>query len=131
MAFLSREMILAAQDIMVEEVDVPEWGGTIRLKALTGAQRDKIEQAAVVQRGRKTSMDMVNFRAKIIAASAVDEEGHLLFTEKDVVALGKKAAGVLDRLSEVASRISGMSDEDIEEMTEGFTDDPSDFSTSD
>lgn len=131
MGILSRDQILNVDDTVYKEVDVPEWGGSIRLRSLTGAQRDKIEQDSVVQRGRKTSMNMVNFRAKIIAASAVDEAGQLLFVEKDVIALGKKAAGVLDRLSEVASKLSGMTEDDIEELTEGFDDAPSEGSTSD
>ena len=36
---LTRHAILEAPDIETREVPVPEWGGTVYLRALTGAQR--------------------------------------------------------------------------------------------
>ena len=40
---LSKDAILAAKDTDVHEVDVPEWGGSILLRSMTGAQRNNYE----------------------------------------------------------------------------------------
>jgi hypothetical protein len=37
---LSADAILAADDIVTEAVDCPEWGGKVLVKAMTGAERD-------------------------------------------------------------------------------------------
>jgi hypothetical protein len=44
-----------------------------------------------------------------------DEAGNLTFTEQDVWALGEKNAAVLDRLFEVAQRLSSLRPKDVEE----------------
>lgn len=130
MALLSRDAILKADDLKTEDVDVPEWGGTVRVRALTGSERDKLESSMVEQRGRVQRVNAINFRAKLVAAAVIDEKGHNVFEEADVKQLAYKSAGALDRVAAVASRLSGMSDEDVEELTEGFSDDPSESSTS-
>ena len=37
---LSKEQILAAEDLPHKDVPVPEWKGTVRVRALTGFERD-------------------------------------------------------------------------------------------
>lgn len=129
---LSRQQILEADDLVTKDIEVPEWGGTVRIRALTGAERDKLEQSMVKGRGPNASVNMVNFRARMVVAAAVDEAGHALFiSEDDVKQLGNKSSKALDRLAEAASRLSGMSEKDIEELTQGFDDAQSDDSTSD
>lgn len=118
MALLTKDAILKADDLKTEDVEVPEWGGSLRLRALTGAERDTLEESLVEQKGKHQKMNMLNFRAKLVASSAVDEKGHRIFDEKDIRALSNKNAGALDRLAAVASKLSGMSPEDVEELTD-------------
>ena len=40
---LSKDEIFAAQDTTDLEVDVPEWGGSVRLRSMTGTQRSNYE----------------------------------------------------------------------------------------
>jgi hypothetical protein len=61
----------------------------------------------------------------------VDEDGKRVFTEAEVKALGAKSARALDRLFDTARRLSGLGDEDVETLAEGFTSAPSDDSPSD
>ena len=42
MSLLSAAEILAADDLPTEDVEVSEWNGTVRVRALTGAERDKL-----------------------------------------------------------------------------------------
>jgi len=117
MALLSREQILEAPDLPYEDVDVPEWGGTVRVRGLTGAERDQFE-AAILERQRdgRLRVRMENIRARLVALACVDEEGERLFSEQDVAALGRKSAVALQRVFEVAQRLSGLAPQDLEEL---------------
>ena len=114
--FLSRDDILQINDLLTEEVYVPEWGAWIRVRALTGAERDAFEQSIVEQRGKDTRMNLRNIRAKLVAMCVVDEEGNRVFRDEDAELLGKKSAAALNRLFEVAQRLSGLRPEDVEEL---------------
>ena len=116
MALLSREAILQAQDLPTEDVEVPEWGGTCRVRALTGAERDAFEQSIVETRGKNTRLNLRNIRAKLVALCCVDENGNRLFKDEDAELLGRKSAAALNRVFEVAQRLSGLRPEDVEEL---------------
>ena len=117
MALLSREAILAASDLKTEEVAVPEWGGAVLVRGLTGAERDVYEQSVLTGKGKNRDVNLKNARAKLIAMSVIDESGNRLFnTGADVEALGKKSAAAIQRVFEVAQRLSGLSDSDVEEL---------------
>lgn len=127
---LGRDAILQADDLSWEDVEVPEWGGMVRVRGLTGAERDAFEAEMVEQRGKKVRMDMQNFRAKLVVRSVVDEEGKRLFSDKDAPQLGQKSAAALQRVFEVAQRLSGLSDTDVGELVGNFDDGQSDDSIS-
>lgn len=130
---LGREQILSAQDLEKELVEVKEWGGAVYVRALTGAERDAFEQSLVeervVGRGRRQettrTVNMRNARAKLCALTICDEDGNRLFSDADVKELGRKSAAALTRVYEVAARLSGLTDEDMEELTGNSDDDPS------
>ncbi len=128
---LTRDEILDIQDIVIEEVDVTEWGGSVYVKGMTGAERDKFEVSIVKTRGKQASVNMQNIRAKLAAQSICDKDGKRLFTMKDVNALGEKSAAALQRVFNVAQRLSGISDDDLEELSEEMEDNPFDDSASD
>jgi len=113
---LTRDAILGAEDLPRELVEVPEWGGCVYVRALTGTERDAFEASVVEQRGKSTKMNLRNIRAKLVALTVVDEEGTRLFSDADVKLLGQKSAAALDKLFEVAQRLSGLRDEDVEEL---------------
>lgn len=128
---LSREQILDAPDRKTEDVDVPEWGGTVRVRSLSGAERDAYEAGIVQLRGDGSrKITLANARARLVALTVCDEGGNRLFSEADVTALGEKSAAALERVFDVARRLSRLSDEDVEELVEGFGDAPSGGSTS-
>jgi hypothetical protein len=114
--FLSREDILKADDLEREVVEVPEWGGTVIVQALTGKERDAYEASCMQQRGKEMVRNLANVRAKLVVRSVVDEEGNRLFADTDANALGLKSAAALDRLFDVAAKLSRLSEEDVEEL---------------
>lgn len=111
MTLLDKAAILAAADIKTEDVDVPEWGGTVRVRTMSGTQRDAFGAALLGPDGKP---DMSQYRAGMVAASVVGEDGVLLFSSEDVKALGAKSAKALDRVFAVADRLNGMSGDAIE-----------------
>lgn len=131
MAFLTRQQILEADDTKYETVECPEWGGDVRLRSISGAKRDQYEQSLVEERGNSRKMNLRNARAKLIILCAVDETGRPLFTSEDLRALGAKNAAPLDRLFDVARKLTGMSDNDVEKLTENFGETDDDEGTSD
>ena len=95
---LSRDAILAAVDSAVQEVDVPEWGGKVLVRVLSGTERDAME-AEVTGNGGKLRP---NFRGRFAALVLADPDGKRIFTDADAVTLGKKAASALSRIMDAA-----------------------------
>lgn len=122
---LSRDAILGASDIQSEIVDVPEWGGQVRVQGMSGTDRDAFEASLIKGKGKNTSVNYNNLRAKLLVRSIVDDAGERIFGEHDIAALGAKSSAALNRVYNVAQRLNGLSDEDVEELTEGLKDDPS------
>lgn len=129
--FLGREAILDADDRQYETVECPEWGGKVRVRGLNGTQRDAYEASLVKGNGASREMNLANARAKMVVLAVVDSEGRAIFTAEDVRGLGRKSAAPLERIFDAARRLSGMSEEDVEKLTENFGADPSGGDTSD
>lgn len=137
---LTGEDILEADDLETRDIEVPEWGGTVRVRGLTGEERDRFESelaeatpdSKVVEvRGQKQRMNMVNARAKLVARCCIDENGERLFSDTQISELAKKSGRALDRVYEVAQELSGITEEELEEITENLDGTPSANSTSD
>ena len=127
---LNKEQIKTVSDLETQDIEVPEWGGVVRLKSLTGAERDRFEASVVQGQGRNTTVNMQNLRAKLVAQSAIGEDGKPLFTEEDVKWLGEKSAKALNRLFNAAQTLSGLSESDVKELAGNFKDARSEGSTS-
>lgn len=118
---LSRDDILKAADNDPEEVDVPEWGGSVLVRGMTGRERDAFEVSLMTPgRGGRREVNTANVRAKLVARCVVDDDGGRLFTDADVAELGGKSAAAVDRVYAVAARLSGMGGDDQEELTRDF-----------
>ena len=68
---------------------------------------------------------------RIIMLCIVNEQDEQMFNKADVKLLDRKSAAALDRVASAAQKLNGISDDDIEELAEGFEDAPSEDSTSD
>lgn len=128
---LNRDDILGAKDIEIERVETPEWGGYTFVKSMTGIARGRLEKSITEKRGGDTEVNMENLRAVIAAATICDEDGKLLFTAEDAIALGEKSASALQRVFEVSNRLSGTSKDDVKELSEELEKNPSGDSASD
>jgi len=116
MALLKKSDIFAQTALKTEDVDVPEWGGAVRVRELTGAERDALEMS--VAGGDKR--DLHNMRARLVAMACIDEDGKRLFSDADAKRLGELSAAALDRVFWVAMRLSGMTAADVQAAEENF-----------
>ncbi|MFC8124651.1 hypothetical protein [Streptomyces sp. NPDC057302] len=118
MTYLSAEQILGANDLVYEDVEVPEWGGTVRVREMPGTERDKFEAQFIGKDGASVRMEGLDgFRARLAAATIVDEHGKQVFrSAAEAKRLGEKSATALQRVCDVAMRLSKMSEDDVKEL---------------
>ena len=118
---LSKDDILKAEDNAPEELEIPEWGGSVLVRGMSGRERDAFEVSMRDQRsGQRIPGALNNIRAKVVARCIVDDDGDRVFSDSDIAALGEKSAAAIDRIFDVASRLSGLSEADEREMAENF-----------
>jgi len=111
MSLLSKSAILGASDLKHEDVNVPAWGGTVRVRAMNGLERDEF-RAAITSEG---PVPIGQFSAALLVACIVDADGNRLFTADDMAALQKKSAKSLDGPANVAMRLNGLGGDAVEE----------------
>lgn len=112
MLILDRSAILEAADVKKETVEVPEWGGSVYVRVMTGTDRDLFESSMYL----KGDDRLINLRAHLCALTICNEDGTRLFSDADIEALGKKSGEALDRVFKTAQRINGLSGEEVAEI---------------
>lgn len=102
-----RDKILAAEDIQSEIVDVPEWGVTVEVRGMNGADRSRIlEMASASDDGRIGIGTM--YVETVIASTYDPDTGERVFSAADRDMLMGKSAAAIDRLASVGMRLSAM-----------------------
>jgi hypothetical protein len=105
---LSKDQILSVNDRPTETVDVPEWGGSVILRTMSGLERNDYDASNMKRVGDSYEADTSNMYAKLLSRCLIDEDGKPLFTEADFGRLGTKSAKVLSRLFDKASAMNGL-----------------------
>lgn len=108
-----KDQILKADDLKRAPVEVPEWGCTVHVRAMSGRERDAWEQWLVDSKAKRD-----NVRARYCCLTLVDEKGGRLFsdTDEDIEALGAKSAAALDRVFSAALALNAMSADEQESL---------------
>lgn len=114
LTMLTKEAILAADDRKYQDVEVPEWGGAVRVMAMSGTERDAWENTIIDDNGK--IVRKANARADLVARCVVDEDGDRMFTEDDIAALGAKSSAALDRVFAVCQKVNNLGGEVVEEL---------------
>lgn len=117
MALLSKDQITAADDRQWEDVPVPEWGGDVRVLGMSGTDRNAYQSSMIVlgTNGKPQRVNLNDQLAKLVGKCLVGEDFQRLYTDKEIAALGRKNGAVLDRLADVAKRLSGLDDKSVED----------------
>lgn len=111
--YLSKAEILAADDFVTEAVAVPGWGKgektEVLVRSMSGVNRDRFETLLILK-------NFENIRAKVCAWTVCDEQGNLLFSESDIIDLGKKSGACLQRVWEAALRLNSITPDDVDSL---------------
>ena len=108
---LTKDQIFAADDLVHTDVEVPEWGGVVRVRTMTGKERQQFQKSA-----QKDGEPTEDFMERLIVACAVDKDGDALFTSDDVKALSEKSAAALERVFKSAAKLNGLTQEELDEI---------------
>jgi hypothetical protein len=108
---LSKEQILAAEDLDTVIEPVPEWGGDVTLKMLSAKERITWEQEVFPDGVVNTE----KFLTSLVARSLVDESGARMFSDDELDALGAKNPAVIARLRELAAKLNKIGQTDQKE----------------
>lgn len=113
---LSNYDIFQIGDREAVEVEVPEWGQTIRLATLSAQQAAEFNAKQITFNAdgtRKVNNEAIYGRPYLlVAACAVDADGKRLFTDKEA---GAKSVRVINRLYEIAAALNGFNETAIED----------------
>ncbi len=115
--------------IPVEWVNTPEWAqgksdAGFYVRGLTGIERDRYESGLIKGRGKKRDVNLENARAKLVALCAINgpdpDTAQRVFNFGQVKKLGQMSVVPLQRAFEVAQKLSGLTDDQIDELTENL-----------
>ena len=118
---LNKHQIFSANDTKIETVSVPEWGGDVGIRVISGAARDQLDMflAGIVD-ARGNVVNVAGLRAKVCVLACCDEAGEPMFTEKDVPVLLAKNSLALDRVYRAAAKLNGLGKDAVEGARDDF-----------
>lgn len=117
MSALTRDELLAATNVPIERVDLPELGtdAHVYVRGMSGKERDAFEiSLAKGPRGQRRNLD--NFRARLTVLCVVDQDGTRLYQSGDAELVGNIRVDVLAKIVAVAQRLSGITEADADEL---------------
>ena len=123
---LTKEDVFKAKDLIIEKMDLPEWGGYLFIRVISGRERDQFEKSV---QNKKGEIEFTNFRSRFAALVLCDDEGNRIFQEVDIAELSKKSSAALDRILDKGMKINGMKQEDVEDLVKNSSKGQSDDST--
>lgn len=112
-----RDLILAADDLPIEAVPVPEWPkvGTVHVRTLSAIEYDDFEDETINRRKESGESFITNYRARLAALCVVDPVTRArAFTDEDAAALGKKSVRAMNRIVAAAQRLNGVNEKELE-----------------
>lgn len=121
---LSREQILAVDDLRRIVVDVPAWGGAVGLRVMTAGEQDWFGEFV----GTDATRVVPHLRETLVAMCLCDDQGGRLFSTDEVAALAAKSSEIIKRLFDQASELNGLRPEALETETKNSARLPGDAS---
>ena len=111
---LTRDQILKADDLRREKVPIPEWGGDLYVREITGAESLVFDSWMADNKNNKKALG-IGWHPIMVMLCACDDKGERLFNDDDFEALKRKNKVVISRIAEKAIKVNKMGAEDIED----------------
>lgn len=109
---LTAAQILECSDLEEEVVEVPEWGGSVRVRSFSKALQQQIRKDAKIA----GEIDSDRLELLLFISGVVEPK----FSPDQYEQLRKKNAKALDRVLKVLNRLSGLGEEALEEAKTNF-----------
>lgn len=103
---LSVEDILSSPDIEEEIVEVPEWGGAVRIRGMSRARLDQLRKMSMI----RGALNEDRFSSYLFRECMVEPQ----LTEEQYKAMREKPAGPIARLEARMMALVGLSDKEVE-----------------
>lgn len=98
---LNADSILAASDLKIQDINVPEWGGVVRIREFNLAMREQFSAYCQEHQGR-------GVLAYVVALSLIDESGNPLFSIEDISKIEQKNPSIIDKICAAAMTLNGL-----------------------
>ena len=122
------DLLGAANGPQVAPVFVPALGKTVYVQVWTAKQRDQFEER---WQHRQNNNSVQGFRACLVAHTACDSGGALLFQQQEERDLDNLPARIIEPIVEKAMQVNGLSEQDQEKMVGNSESEASDASPTD
>jgi hypothetical protein len=106
---LTKEQILAVAP-RLQEVEVPEWGGSVWIRPVTLGEQGKLADAGHKFEKADPSARLKGTTVKLVIWVTSDESGAPLFTDADLPSLMSQPASVFLRLQDAILELSGLTE---------------------
>ena len=128
MKLLNKAAFLAAADLAHEDVPVPQLGGSVRIRVMSGAARDAFQEymRSFGEEPRPTSA----VHAALLVQTCIEESGEPMFTMDEIELLRGTSAAATEVMAAAAMRINGLGVHAVDETAKNSESDQSDDSGS-
>lgn len=113
MALIGKKDIEEASDFSYEDIEVKEWGGTLRTRSFTANER--LAMISKYKGDKLTGEQASEFYCDVISTSVIDEDAKSVFSSDDTELLRDKDWNVLERVAQSILKFNGMLENDVEE----------------
>jgi len=110
---LKDKIIEAARLATSKLTAVKVWGEDAHIRVMSGTERDQWE-SQILDNGKVVKEQ---FRAKLLVKVLADETGKRLFSDDEIGTLSSMDSVELDRLYSIASKVNGLSKDDVDQLT--------------
>lgn len=111
---LSAEAVLEKNDLAERVVEVPEWGGAVKIRALSKRVYNDIQKASTVN----GEIDELKFEMNLLVNGIAEPQ----FTLDQAGQLQEKSVGAVDRVVTEIMEISGLTTRVVAAMEAAFRD---------
>lgn len=111
--YLSRDDILNAQDFRTDEVDVPEWGGTVLVRELSAPEMLKVRFRTFEEEEGGFRINLAEYAENIpamISWCVIDERGVSILSIDDVNRLSAKSVRPANRIITKIMKLSRLTE---------------------
>lgn len=117
---VTRDLLLTRDNRRYTEIPFGDTGLMLRIRSLTELERSRYEASLMTAKGRLKGDALVKIKARLIAETAVDADGNLLLTEKDVTDLMHRDSRLINSLVDPIKEHVGINDGDLEDLEKNY-----------